>query len=54
MCSKPLSTWLQKSSNVKTEEWILIYKNIRQDLQDQLDKRAFGPKISPRKKSLPR
>ncbi|MGB9440093.1 MAG: hypothetical protein WCB15_19255, partial [Desulfobacterales bacterium] len=29
----------------KLEEWILINKNIRQDLQDYPDKKAFGLKV---------
>ena len=37
------------------EEWILVKKeNIRQDLQDYIDKRAFGPNgNSPQAKKIP-
>ena len=36
--------------NVKSEEWILFKNNIRQDLQDHLDRRAFGLKASRRRR----
>ena len=33
------------------EEWILVKKeNIRQDLQDYIDKRAFGPTVTRRRR----
>jgi hypothetical protein len=36
--------------SVKSEEWILFKNNIRQDLQDHLDRRAFGLKVSRRRR----
>ena len=49
--SSVLSIEFHKYSNVKLEEWILIKKkNIRQDLQDYLDRRAFGLRLSRRRR----
>ena len=41
-----------KYSNVNHEEWILVKKEeiIRQDLQDNLENRAFGAKVTRRRR----